>query len=100
MAKEKKTSNLDELTEILGATPETPHFHTSMYSPEKMTLKNLYMMQAFGVMFTKLLNDNGNASILMRKQQLSVTEIHNIIHLCNIVGECFDTIHEVPTSIE
>lgn len=102
MSNKKPNVPLKNLGELLNdpsleTSVEVP---TSMFAPEKMNLKNLYMMQAFGVMFTKLLNDNGNASIMMRKQQLSITEIENILHLCNIVGQCFDSLVTKPINGE
>lgn len=100
----KKPSNIP--TSSIGSLLNDPSMDVpievpaTMFNPEKMTLKNLYMMQAFGVMFTKVLNDHGNASIMMRKQQLSISEITNIIELCNIVGQCFDAVASKQTTTE
>jgi hypothetical protein len=91
------TKNLGDL--LNDPSMELPvEVPSNMFAPEKMNLKNLYMMQAFGVMFTKVLNDHGNASIMMRKQQLAISEITNIIELCGIIGECFDTVASKPIS--
>lgn len=91
MSKSKtvETKNLGELLRdpSIKTDVEIP---ASMFDPNKMTLKNLYMMQAFGVMFTKVLNDHGNASIMMRKQQLAISEVENILQLCSIIGQCYD----------
>jgi hypothetical protein len=96
MSKNNKTIETKNLGELL----KDPSIKTdvevpaSMFDPNKMTLKNLYMMQAFGVMFTKVLNDHGNASIMMRKHQLAISEIENILQLCSIVGDCFESLND------
>lgn len=89
-----KTEPTKSLKELLN-DPELeskPNFEASSLAPEKMSLKNLFMMQAFQVFITSIIERHGNTSIMSRKWSLAQSEVTNALQLALLVGESFDAL--------
>ena len=73
-----------------------PEIETKDYSPNKLSMKQLFMLQAFQVFVTKILDNHGNVSIMARKSQLAQTEIDNALVLTRMVGDSYDALVNKP----
>ena len=91
MSKNNGSTNIKQLAESIKAS-DTSDFNVTdrTFSSKEMSPRTMFMLATYNVLLTKFVNDNGNASIIMRRQQYSVEEINNILALCKVVGECFD----------
>lgn len=94
MAKNEPTKSVADLLKDSNLSNELPKVPKKIDVPEKLSLKHLLMMNAFQVFVTKLINDMGNASVMVRKEQYSKVEISNIIRLTQMVGESYDEMVE------
>ena len=73
-----------------------PEIETKDYSPNKLSMKQMYMLQSFQVFITKILDNHGNVSIMARKSQLAQTEIDNALVLTRMVGDSYDALVNKP----
>lgn len=73
-----------------------PEIESKEYSPNKLSMKQMYMLQAFQVFLTKILDNHGNVSIMARKSQLAQSEIDNALILTKMVGDCYDSLVNKP----
>lgn len=73
-----------------------PEIESKEYSPNKLSMKQMYMLQAFQVFLTKILDNHGNVTIMARKSQLSQVEIDNALVLTRMVGDSFDALINKP----
>jgi hypothetical protein len=91
MPKIEPTKSIKELLNDpeLESKPDIP---TSFHAPEKMTMKNLLMMQAFNAIFSSIFAKQAGASSMVRKWEFSKSEIHDAIRLTLLVGECYDNV--------
>lgn len=96
----RNSVNTKDLTQLLEESQDTVPMDNpgKFLRKENLSLRSLIMANAFAVMFTKTFNDHGNATIMMRKQQIAVCEIENIIALTKIVGDCFDALEKPSDS--
>jgi len=73
-----------------------PEIESRSYSPNNRSMKDLFMLQAFQVFITKILDTHGNVTIMARKSQLSQVEIDNALLLTKMVGDSYDAILDKP----
>jgi hypothetical protein len=91
-------NNVKPISQMLqDSTLESkPEIESKEYSPNKLSMKQMYMLQAFQVFLTKILDNHGNVSIMARKSQLAQSEIDNALILTKMVGDCYDSLVNKP----
>ena len=93
-----KESSIKSVSQMLqdSELESKPEIETTDYSPNKLAMKQMYMLQAFQVFITKILDNHGNVSIMARKSQLAQTEIDNALILTRMVGDSYDALVNKP----
>lgn len=91
-------NNVKPISQMLqDSTLESkPEIESKEYSPNKLSMKQMYMLQAFQVFLTKILDNHGNVSIMARKSKLAQSEIDNALILTKMVGDCYDSLVNKP----
>lgn len=93
MSKNNQSQSIKQLADSIKAS-DTSGFNVNdrAFTSKELSLRTMLMLSTFQVLLTKMVNDNGNASIINRRHQYSIEEINNILVLCRTVGECFDNL--------
>lgn len=91
-------NNVKPISQMLqDSTLESkPEIESKEYSPNKLSMKQMYMLQGFQVFLTKILDNHGNVSIMARKSQLAQSEIDNALILTKMIGDCYDSLVNKP----
>lgn len=100
MSKNSQNLSTKQLAEAIKAS-DTQDFNVNprTFASKEVSLRTMFMLSTYQVLLTKFVNDNGNASIIMRRQAYTVEELNNILALCKTVGECFDAL-QTPIDTE
>lgn len=93
-----KSKDIKSVSQMLqdSELDSKPEIETKNYSPNNLSMKQMYMLQAFQVFMTKILDNHGNVSIMARKSQLAQTEIDNALYLTRLVGDSYEALVTKP----